>query len=158
MNKITPCLWFDRNAEEAAKFYVSVFKNGKIGQITYYEQDKNPSNLPKGTVMTVSFELFGQKYLGLNGGPIFPFTEAVSLMVNCDTQAEIDEYWAKLTADGGKESVCGWLKDKFGLSWQIVPSILPELMASPHSDRVMQEVLKMVKLDIATLKRAADGQ
>ena len=126
MPTITPCLWFDTQALDAAKFYVSVFKNSKLGQVSHYG-DGAP--LPKGTVLTVTFELDGQEFMGLNGGPVFKFTEAVSFVVNCETQAEIDDYWEKLTADGGKEVQCGWLKDKFGLSWQIVPRVLGKMMA-----------------------------
>lgn len=154
MQKITPMLWFDKEAEDAAKLYVSVFKDGALGQVTRYG-DNMP--MPKGTAMTVSFTLFGQEYTALNGGPIFKFTEALSLVVKCDTQAEIDDYWSRLTADGGKESQCGWLKDKYGLSWQIVPRMLPELMKG-GGGRVMGEIMKMKKLDIATLQRAAEAK
>lgn len=156
MQNIAPCLWFDSNAEEAAKFYVSVFKNSKIHTVTYYGDGMHR---PKGTVLTVLFTINGQDFMALNGGPTFALNEAVSFMVNCDTQAEIDDYWAKLTADGGKEVQCGWLKDKFGLSWQIVPSSLPKLLGGDQArtDRVMAEVMKMVKLDIATMEKAAAG-
>jgi predicted 3-demethylubiquinone-9 3-methyltransferase (glyoxalase superfamily) len=155
MQKITPFLWFNNNAEEAVKFYTSVFKNSKIGKISRYPEG-TPG--PAGTVMTAEFEIEGQKFIALNGGPIFKFTEAISFVVNCDTQKELDEYWQKLTADGGQEIECGWLKDKFGLSWQIVPSILGELMSGndpKKSERVMAALLKMKKLDIEGLKRAA---
>ena len=157
MQKITPFLWFDKEAEEAANFYVSIFKNSKIGTISRYGEGAPE---PKGTVMVVPFELDGQQFMALNGGPLFKFTEAISFVVNCDTQAEIDEKWEKLTA-GGKESQCGWLKDKYGLSWQIVPTALGELMskASPEqSSRMMQAVMQMVKFDIRALTRAYERQ
>jgi predicted 3-demethylubiquinone-9 3-methyltransferase (glyoxalase superfamily) len=149
-HKITPFLWFDSQAEEAAKFYVSVFKDSKMGQVSRYGEGMP---LPKGTVMTAAFEIEGQPFIALNGGPQFKFTEAVSFVVNCDTQKEIDHYWDKLTSGGGNEVQCGWLKDKFGLSWQIVPSALPELVKK--SDKVMEALLHMKKLDIAALQRAA---
>lgn len=153
--KITTFLWFDKNAEEAVNFYVSVFKNAKVLQTVRYG-DTGPG--PKGSVMTIDFELDGQKFMALNGGPDFKFTEAISLMVNCETQDEIDYYWEKLS-EGGQKVECGWLKDKFGLSWQIVPSILPELFNKPDkANRVMAAVVKMKKLDIAELKRAAEGK
>lgn len=137
---ITTCLWFDGKSKEAAEFYCSVFKESKITSV-------NP--------MVVTFELNGSKYMGLNGGPQFKFNEAISLVVYCDTQQEIDHYWEKLIADGGNESMCGWLKDKFGVSWQIVPAILGKLMSDPEKGkRVMQEVLKMKKLVIKTLEEA----
>jgi predicted 3-demethylubiquinone-9 3-methyltransferase (glyoxalase superfamily) len=148
--KISPFLWFDNQAEEAAKFYVSVFKDSKMGQVSRYGEGMP---LPKGTVMTAAFEIEGQPFIALNGGPQFKFTEAVSFVVNCDTQKEIDHYWDKLTAGGGKEVQCGWLKDKFGLSWQIVPTVLPELVKK--SNKVMEALLHMKKLDIAALQRAA---
>jgi two-component system sensor histidine kinase QseC len=156
MQQITPCLWFDDNAEEAARFYVTVFKNAKINTVTYYG-DGMP--MPKGTVLTVTFTINGQDFMALNGGPAFTLDEAVSFMINCDSQAEIDDYWTKLTADGGKPVQCGWLKDKFGLSWQIVPSILPKLLDGDQArtDRVMAAVMQMVKLDIATMEKAAAG-
>ena len=150
MQKITPFLWFDSQAEEAAKFYVSVFKHSKMGGVSRYG-DGMP--LPKGTVMTAAFEIEGQSFVALNGGPQFKFTEAVSFVVNCDTQKDIDYYWDKLTAGGGKEVQCGWLKDKYGLSWQIVPAALPELVRK--SGRVMEALMHMKKLDIAALQRAA---
>lgn len=152
MQKITPFLWFDNQAEDAAKFYVSVFKDSKMGQVSRYGEGM-PG--PVGSVMTAAFEIEGQSFIALNGGPVFKFTEAVSFVVNCDTQKEIDHYWDKLTAGGGKEVQCGWLKDRFGLSWQIVPSALPELVKK--SDKVMQALLHMKKLDIAALERAAAG-
>jgi predicted 3-demethylubiquinone-9 3-methyltransferase (glyoxalase superfamily) len=157
MQKITPFLWFNDNAEEAMKFYTSIFKNSKIGKVARYG-DAGPG--PKGTVMTASFSLEGQEFLALNGGPNFKFTEAISFVVNCETQKELDEFWEKLSADG-QEIECGWLKDKFGLSWQIVPTILGKLMSDPDpakSQRVMNALLKMKKLDIATLQRAHDGK
>ena len=154
MQKITPFLWFEHQAEEAARFYTSIFKNSKICKIARYGE-AGPG--PAGSVMTVEFQLDGQEFVALNGGPHFPFTEAISLVVNCRTQAEVDRFWRKLSA-GGKEVQCGWLKDKYGLSWQIVPTVLGELMSSPDaakSQRVMQAMLKMVKLDIKKLKQAA---
>jgi predicted 3-demethylubiquinone-9 3-methyltransferase (glyoxalase superfamily) len=155
MQRITPFLWFDNQAEEAVKFYTSIFKNSKIGKTARYGEG-GPG--PKGSVMTIEFELDGQKFVALNGGPIFKFTEAISFVVNCETQAEIDEYWNKLSADG-QEVQCGWLKDKYGLSWQVVPSILGQLVQEKDpakSQRVMAALMKMVKLDIAALKRAAE--
>jgi predicted 3-demethylubiquinone-9 3-methyltransferase (glyoxalase superfamily) len=156
MQKITPCLWFDTRAEEAAQFYTSIFAHSRIVSASRYGEGMP---LPAGTVMTVVFELDGQEFIGLNGGPMFKFTEAVSFTVNCRSQQELDDYWAKLSA-GGKEVQCGWLKDKFGLSWQIVPAILQEMMSSKDAakkQRVMEALMKMVKLDIATLQRAFDG-
>jgi len=154
MQKITPFLWFDQNAEEAVKFYISVFKKGKIVNIARYPEGA-PG--PEGSAMTVEFQLFGQNFVALNGGPDFKFTEAISFMVNCRTQREVDYYWKKLTA-GGKEVQCGWLKDKYGLSWQIVPTVLMDLLNSKDrakSARVMQAMLAMVKIDIKRLKKAA---
>jgi len=156
--KITPFLWFNDQAEEAAKFYTSIFPNSKIVNISRHTPEgAAASGRPPGSVMTVDFQLADQRFVALNGGPLFPFTEAVSFVVNCETQAEIDHYWISLTA-GGKEVQCGWLKDKFGLCWQIVPTVLPELLSSSDpevSGRVMQAMLQMVKLDIAGLKVAA---
>ena len=155
MQKITPFLWFDDNAEEAAKFYVSVFKKkAKIVSISRYTEG---SPAPAGTVMTVEFKLFGQDFVALNGGPIFKFTEAISFVVNCKTQREVDYYWKKLSA-GGKEVQCGWLQDKYGLSWQIVPTVLMDLISGKDrakATRVMQAMLKMTKLEIKGLKAAA---
>jgi predicted 3-demethylubiquinone-9 3-methyltransferase (glyoxalase superfamily) len=154
MQKITPFLWFDNNAEEAMKFYTSVFKNSKIGKVTLYPEG---SPGPAGTVMVGSFQIEGQGFIALNGGPVFKFTEAISFVVNCESQEEVDHYWTKLTAGGGKEVECGWLKDKFGMSWQIVPTILSKLMEDKDrekSKRVMQAMLKMKKIDIEGLKRA----
>jgi len=156
MQKITPFLWFDNNAEEAANFYVSIFKNSKVLNIARYG-DAGPG--PKGTVLTVNFEIDGEKFIALNGGPQFKFTEAVSFVVNCETQEEIDYFWEKLSA-GGEKSQCGWLKDKYGLSWQVVPTILGELMGgndAERSNRVMQAILQMQKLEIEPLKRAYDA-
>ncbi len=159
MQKITPFLWFNDKAEEAAHFYSSIFKNANVGKTTHYsEAAANASGRPPGSVMTVAFELDGQEFVALNGGPHFLFNEAVSLVVNCETQAEIDEYWKKL-ASGGHEGQCGWLKDKYGLSWQIVPAALSKWMddsGSERSNRVMQAILQMQKLDIQTLQDAYD--
>jgi predicted 3-demethylubiquinone-9 3-methyltransferase (glyoxalase superfamily) len=155
MQKITPFLWFDNQAEEAMNFYISIFKNSKVVTVTRYGET-GPG--PKGTVMTAKFELNGQEFVALNGGPHFKFTEAVSFVVNCETQAEIDEYWDKLSA-GGEKSRCGWLKDKFGLSWQIVPTVLPDLLDEKHpdkADRVMQAIMRMNKLDLKALQQAFD--
>jgi predicted 3-demethylubiquinone-9 3-methyltransferase (glyoxalase superfamily) len=156
--KITPFLWFDKQAEEAAQFYVSIFKNSKILHVSRYG-DAGPG--PKGSVMVVTFQLAGQDFTALNGGPQFRFSEAFSFVVNCENQKEVDEYWSKLTAGGGQESQCGWLKDKFGFSWQIVPVQLGKLMSSNDSqkaNRVMQALLQMKKIDIATLEAAAEGK
>src|SRR6266581_4436293 len=161
MQKITPFLWFDDKAEEAVSFYTSIFKNSKIVKIARYgDAGAQVSGRPKGTVMTVAFQLEGQQFVALNGGPQFKFTEAISFVVNCETQEEVDYYWEKLSA-GGKEVQCGWLKDKFGLSWQIVPTVLGELLSdkdAAKAQRVMQAMLKMVKLDIKKLKQAAKGK
>ena len=153
MQKITPFLWFDNQAEEAVNFYVSVFKNSNVKGMTHYTGEE-PSG-QKGAVMTVSFELDGQEFVALNGGPQFKFTEAVSLVVNCETQEEIDYYWEKLTADGGEEVQCGWLTDKYGLSWQVVPTKICEWAGDPAKfQRVMHAVMQMKKIDIAALERA----
>ena len=161
MQKITPFLWFNDNAEEAVKFYTSIFKNSRILKIARYgEEGEKVAGRPKGSVMTVEFQIEGQKFVGLNGGPHFKFTKAVSFVVNCRTQSEVDRFWKKLSS-GGKEVQCGWLKDKYGLSWQIVPTFLVELLSgkdTAKSQRVMQAMLKMVKLDIKKLKRAAQGK
>ena len=151
--RITTFLWFDNNAEEAAKHYTSIFKDSKILEVARYS-DAGPG--PEGSVMIVKFQLDGQEFIALNGGPHFKVTEAISLVVNCDTQEEVDELWAKLSA-GGEEGQCGWLKDKFGLSWQVVPSVVPKLMQDPDpekSKRVMQAIFQMKKIDIARLMRA----
>jgi predicted 3-demethylubiquinone-9 3-methyltransferase (glyoxalase superfamily) len=157
MPKITPFLWFDDKAEEAMNLYVSVFKNSKILSVVRYGE-AGPG--PKGTVMTAKFQLEGQDFVALNGGPHFKFTEAISFVINCETQEEVDEYWERLS-EGGAESQCGWLKDKYGLSWQVVPKILVELLQDKEagkSQRVMKAMLQMKKIDIETLKRAAEQQ
>lgn len=157
MQKITPFLWFDSQAEEAVQFYLSVFRDGKLHAITRYPEVENPPGKP-GTVMTIAFELQGQSFVALNGGPGFPFTNAVSLVVNCETQDEIDYYWEKLSADGGEPIQCGWLKDKFGVPWQIVPSKVWEWLDGKDPARVQRVtsvVWKMEKLDLAEMERAA---
>ena len=154
MQKITPCLWFDTEGEDAARFYTSIFPNSKITEVARYG---SAGPRPEGTVMTVGFELDGQEFLALNGGPQFTFSEALSFQVFCRTQDEVDAYWSKLS-EGGEEGPCGWLKDRFGLSWQIVPRVLPELLADPDREkaqRVMAAMLKMKKIDIDELERAA---
>ncbi len=156
MQRIVPFLWFDSNAEEAANFYVSIFKNSKVGHISRYGE-AGPG--PRGSVMVVTFELDGQELMALNGGPQFKFSEAISLVVNCKNQEEVDYYWERLSA-GGQKVECGWLKDKFGLSWQVVPTILGELLADKDPqklERVMKAMLQMKKIDVAGLKRAAEG-
>jgi predicted 3-demethylubiquinone-9 3-methyltransferase (glyoxalase superfamily) len=162
MQKITPFLWFDNQAEEAAKFYTSVFKNSKIGKILRYDEaSAKAAGRPAGSVLTVEFEIGGQKFTALNGGPQFKFNESVSFVVNCDTQKEVDYFWEKLTADGGQESQCGWLKDKFGVSWQVVPTVLIEMLKdkdSEKSKRVMKAMLQMQKIDIKKLKAAYAGK
>jgi len=158
MPNLTPCLWFDRDAEEAARFYVSIFPNSKMGKIARY-----PENLPgdrAGQVLTVEFELDGKPFTGLNGGPEFKFSEAISFQIEVENQAELDRYWTALLAGGGQESQCGWLKDRFGLSWQVVPKQLAQLIASEDKDkagRVAAAMMQMVKLDIAKLEAAAAG-
>lgn len=152
MKKITPFLWFDTQAEEAMNFYVSIFKNSRVLGVT-------PG--PNGIAQSVNFELEGQEFIGLNAGPQFKFNEAISFLVDCETQAEVDELWDKLTADGGEESMCGWLKDKYGLSWQIIPRTLGQLLNDPDPEkagRVMQAMLKMNKIDIQALQQAYDRQ
>jgi predicted 3-demethylubiquinone-9 3-methyltransferase (glyoxalase superfamily) len=162
VQKITPCLWFDNQAEEAARFYVSLFRNSAIGTITRYGKEGfEVHGRPDGSVMTVSFRLEGQEFIALNGGPHFKFTEAISLVVSCETQAEVDHYWDGLR-EGGDERAqqCGWLKDKYGVSWQIVPAALFEMMVdadSEKSGRVMRAMLQMKKLDLASLRRAYEG-
>jgi len=155
--KLTPCLWFDSEAEEAANFYVSVFKNSRIGKISRYGKEGYEVHGRKaGTVMTVEFKIAGQKFLALNGGPHFKFNEAISFQVHCQTQEEVDYFWSKLS-EGGKEAPCGWLKDKFGLSWQIIPDVLPQLLTDKNVEkagRVMKSMLQMKKIDIAALQRA----
>ncbi len=153
MQKITPFLWFDNNAEEAMNFYLSVFKESKVLSVSRYG-DAGPG--PKGAVITANFQLNGQEFMALNGGPHFKFTEAISFVVSCETQQEVDEYWDKLS-EGGEESRCGWLKDKYGLSWQIVPTILPRLLQDKDpvkAGRVMEAMLQMNKIDISKLKQA----
>ncbi len=158
MKPFSICLWFDHEAEEAAQFYISIFKNGKINHIAPYDKEGfEHHGKPEGSVMTVDFEVNNQKFIAVNGGPLFKFNESISLMVYCDTQKEIDDYWEKLTADGGQPVQCGWLKDKFGLSWQIVPSIMDEMMRNPNLEkrkRVMAEMFNMVKFDIEKLRQA----
>jgi predicted 3-demethylubiquinone-9 3-methyltransferase (glyoxalase superfamily) len=155
--RITPCLWFDSQAEEAAKFYASVFKNSKIGKISHYGKEGFEVHGRKaGTVMTVEFEIEGQKFVALNGGPHFQFNEAVSFQIHCETQSEIDYFWSKLT-EGGKEQPCGWVKDRFGLSWQVIPNALPQMLMDENSEkaqRVMKSMLQMRKIDLDALKRA----
>ena len=154
--RITPNLWFDTEAEEAADFYISVFKNSRVVSLAHYPEG---SPGPAGTVMVVEFELDGQRFVGINGGPQFKFTEAVSLQINCETQEEIDHYWEQLS-EGGEEGPCGWLKDRYGLSWQVTPAGMDEVFSDPdpkRAQRAMQAMLKMSKLDIAELRRAADG-
>ena len=156
--KITPFLWFDSNAEEAVNFYTSIFKNSKPGILRRWGES-GPGK--PGSVMTVSFELDGQQFMALNGGPHFKFTPAISFFVNCETQEEVDHYWEKLSADGGEKSRCGWLKDKYGISWQIVPSVLGKLLGdkdAAKANRVMQAMLQMTKLDVAALQRAYEQQ
>lgn len=157
MQKITPSLWFDTEAEEAARFYASVFPNSRVVEVTRYG---SAGPRPEGMVMTVSFDLDGQRFVALNGGPEFAFNEAVSFQVSCETQADVDMYWSRLS-EGGEEGPCGWLKDRFGLSWQIVPTVLPELLADPdreRSQRVMGAMLGMRKIEIEALERAAQAQ
>lgn len=161
MKPFTTCLWFDTQAEEAAKFYTSIFKDGKIGDTTYFGKEGFEFHgKPEGTVLTVEFEANGQKFVALNGGPQFKFDEAISLVITCETQKEIDEYWEKLTAGGGKGVQCGWLQDKFGLSWQVTPEFLHKIQKSPDSpnkSRVMNEMFQQVKFDIAKLQKAFEG-
>lgn len=162
MQKITPFLWFDSNAEEAVNFYVSIFKNSKVGKVTRYDEaSSKAAGRPEGSVMTMEFQLEGQNFSAINGGPHFKFTEAISFVVDCETQEEVDYFWGKLTADGGQESQCSWLKDKYGLSWQITPRVLIEMIGDQDpqkAQRVMEAMLQMKKIDIATLKRAYDGE
>ena len=158
MPKITSFLWFDSQAEEAVKLYTSIFKNSKVGRILrYMEQTAEKTGGPVGSVLTVEFEIEGQKFVALNGGPQFKFNESISFVVTCETQEEVDYFWEKLTADGGRESQCGWLKDKFGLSWQVVPTVLIDMLHekdSEKSERVTEAMLKMKKINIKTLKEA----
>lgn len=161
MQKIVPMLWFDGKAEEAANFYLSLFENSKIGDILRYDEAAaQAAGGEVGSVLTIEFELEGQQFVGLNGGPQFKFTEAVSFTINCDTQEEVDKFWNELTADGGQESQCGWLKDKFGLSWQVTPTILMEMQKDKNPAKakaVMEAMLKMKKIDIPTLQQAYDA-
>jgi predicted 3-demethylubiquinone-9 3-methyltransferase (glyoxalase superfamily) len=159
IQKITPFLWFDNKAEEAANSYVSLFPNSKVGAASHYSNEgANVSGMPKGSVMVVTFELDGQKFMALNGGPHFKFTEAVSFLVNCETQEEVDRLWNKLS-EGGHKDRCGWLKDRYGLSWQIVPTVLGQLMSDPQkASRVTRAMLQMDKLDIARLEQAGREQ
>jgi predicted 3-demethylubiquinone-9 3-methyltransferase (glyoxalase superfamily) len=160
MQKITPDLWFDNSAEEAAKFYTSIFKNSKIIDVARYgEAGAKVSGRPKGTVMTVIFEIEGQRFMALNGGPVFKFSPAISFLVNCETQEEVDDLWEKLSQGGEKEQ-CGWLKDKYGVSWQIVPNALGEMLQDKDvkkSERVMEAMLQMKKIDVEGLKKAYAG-
>ncbi len=159
MDKISPCLWFDGKAEEAARFYTSLFPNSRITSI-----DRSPAESPSGPkdmVMTVNFTIDGRSFIGLNGGPDFTFNEAISLSIDCADQAEVDRYWTALTADGGEESVCGWLKDRYGVSWQVIPRRLIELTTGPDREaaaRAFEAMLKMVKIDVAEIERAARGE
>lgn len=160
--KITPCLWFDGQAEQAAKFYVSIFKNSRITDVSRYgEAGKENHGQEPGSVMVVAFELDGQRFTGLNGGPIFKFTEAISFQIDCETQEEVDHFWIHLSEGGPPEAQqCGWVKDQFGVSWQVVPSVLPELLGDPDpvkAGRAMETMMRMKKLDIEALKRAHRG-
>jgi predicted 3-demethylubiquinone-9 3-methyltransferase (glyoxalase superfamily) len=160
MQKITPFLWYEDKAEQAANFYVSLFKNSKVGDITRYDEaSEKAAGRPAGSVMTVAFVLEGQEFVAINGGPAFKLTEAVSFVVSCESQEEVDKYWNALTADGGQESQCGWLKDKYGLSWQITPTILIEMLKDKNQAKakaVMEAMLQMKKIDIPTLRKAYD--
>ena len=161
LQRITPFLWFDHQAEEAARFYVSIFKDSRITSTARYDDEgAKASGRPKGSVMTVAFELDGQEFTALNGGPVFKFTEAISLVVNCQTQEEVDHFWSKLSA-GGQDVQCGWLKDRFGVSWQVVPTVLIEMLQDKDpekSKRVMTAVLKMKKIEVEALRRAFGGR
>jgi predicted 3-demethylubiquinone-9 3-methyltransferase (glyoxalase superfamily) len=162
MQKITPFLWFDNQAEEAAKFYTSVFKNSKIGKILRYDEaSAKAAGRPAGSVLTVEFEIGGQKFTALNGGPQFKFNESVSFVVNCKTQEEVDYFWEKLAAGGGQESACGWLEDKFGLSWQVTPTVLIDMLNDKDpkkAERVMKAMMQMQKIEINKLKAAYAGK
>jgi predicted 3-demethylubiquinone-9 3-methyltransferase (glyoxalase superfamily) len=162
MQKITPFLWFDNQAEEAAKFYASVFENSKVGRILRYDEaSAKGAGRPVGSVLTIEFEIAGQKFTALNGGPEFKFNESISFVVNCETQNEVDYFWEKLMADGGRESQCGWLKDKFGVSWQITPTVLIDMLNdkdAKKAERVMKAMMQMQKIDIKTLKEAYAGK
>jgi predicted 3-demethylubiquinone-9 3-methyltransferase (glyoxalase superfamily) len=160
MKNITPCLWFDTNAEEAVRFYTKLFKKSKVGKVLRYgESAANVSGQPKGSVLTIEFQINGQDFLALNGGPLFKFTEAVSFMILCEDQKEVDYYWSALTK-GGEEQPCGWVKDKFGLSWQVAPKMLTKLLGDKDrakAERAMKAMLEMKKIDIATIEAAARG-
>jgi predicted 3-demethylubiquinone-9 3-methyltransferase (glyoxalase superfamily) len=162
MQKITPFLWFDDQAEEAVNFYTSLFKNSKIGRIfRHTEEAAEKTGRPVGSVLTIEFEIEGQKFVALNGGSLFKFNESVSFVVNCETQEEVDYFWEKLTSDGGEESQCGWLKDKFGLSWQVTPTVLIDMLHDKDpekAERVMNAMLQMQKIEIPKLKAAYDGK
>src|SRR5262245_59284272 len=162
MQQITPFLWFDNQAEDAVKFYTSIFKNSKAGKILRYDEAAaKTAGRPMGSVLTIEFEIGRQKFTALNGGPEFKFSEAISFVVNCDTQKEVDYFWKKLAADGGEESHCGWLKDKFGVSWQVVPAVLIEMLHdkdSEKSERVMKAMLQMRKIEIKKLEKAYAGK
>jgi predicted 3-demethylubiquinone-9 3-methyltransferase (glyoxalase superfamily) len=162
MQKITPFLWFDDQAEEAVNFYTSLFKNSKIGRIFRNPQEAaEKTGRPVGSVLTIEFEIEGQKFVALNGGPLFKLNESVSFVINCETQEEVDYFWGKLIADGGEESACGWLKDKFGLSWQVTPTVLIDMLHDndqEKSGRVMQAMLQMQKIEIPKLKAAYGGK
>jgi predicted 3-demethylubiquinone-9 3-methyltransferase (glyoxalase superfamily) len=164
MQKITPFLWFNDNAEAAVKFYTSIFKNSKVGRILRYSEEVakvSQSGMPAGSVLTIEFEIEGQKFVALNGGPEFKFNESISFVVNCETQKEVDYFWEKLTADGGEESQCGWLRDKFGVSWQVTPTLLIDMLHdkdSAKAERVMKAMLQMQKIDIEKLNAAYRGK
>jgi len=161
MQKITPFLWFDDQAEDAANFYTSVFKNSNIGRIfRHTEEAAEKTGRPVGSVLTIEFEIEGQKFVALNGGPLFKFNESISFVINCETQDEVDYFWGELTADGGEESACGWLKDKFGMSWQVMPTVLVDMLNDSDeekSGRVMQAMFQMKKIDVKALKDAYQG-
>ena len=161
MQKITPFLWFDDQAEDAANFYTSVFKNSNIGGIfRHTEEAAEKTGRPVGSVLTIEFEIEGQKFVALNGGPLFKFNESISFVINCETQDEVDYFWGELTADGGEESACGWLKDKFGMSWQVMPTVLVDMLNDSDeekSGRVMQAMFQMKKIDVKALKDAYQG-
>ena len=162
MKTMTTCLWFDDQAEEAARFYTAVFPNSRIGAITRYSAEVSKvAGRPEGSVMTVTFDLDGNPFMGLNGGPLFRFSEAISFIVKCDTQEQIDYFWDRLTADGGQPGQCGWLKDRFGVSWQITPANMDEIMSRGDAEgqkRMMAELMKMTKLDMNALNRAYEGK
>jgi predicted 3-demethylubiquinone-9 3-methyltransferase (glyoxalase superfamily) len=162
MQKITPFLWFDDQAEEAVKFYTSIFKNSKVGRVLRYDENAaKAAGRPLGSVLTIEFEIAGHKFTALNGGPEFKFNESISFVVHCDTQNEVDYFWDKLTADGGRESACGWLRDKFGVSWQVTPTVLIDMLHDKNSEkagRVMKAMLQMQKIDIGKLKDAYAGK